>query len=223
MRLLIVISSLLFLGCSIKSGSEIVSMNGIEIEKLIAVKLEKQSGKKFEPLKKIIWVHDASIHNGFRQADSIVAGLQIPFVRSTMAMEIVRRNSDQIGKNGNYIFLKNLEFDKSGNSYYDIAIVQCSDQFELVKYMHTNGLNYNVTNEQIIERLRKWNMDSPFKIITADEDRIEADFIQLPKDLNKFASDIYSFCPDVIDQGAGSEENLIKYFKTEKSFWLWWD
>lgn len=225
MRLLITLTFLTLLGCQQQTGSgENISINGLEINKFLIEKIENESGKKFEPLIKTIWVNDPTIENGFKQADSVVTGVQIPFVKDVTARKIVRDYLPKFFPSGHYIYLKNLDFDENfQNSYYDIAIIKCKDQFELIKFAQTNGLNYDVTNEHVIDKLKKWNSVSPFIIVTADEDRIEADFIELPTDLESFAKDIYEFCPDVIDQGAGSEEDLIKYFKTEKSFWLWWD
>jgi hypothetical protein len=46
---------------------------------------------------------------------------------------------------------------------------------------------------------------------------------QLPPDLKKFTKEIYEFCPDVIDQGYGSMKDMIKSYKEDKYFWMWWD
>jgi hypothetical protein len=201
-----------------------VSINGLELSPQLIDNIESETGKKFVPLKKTIWVEDKTLKNGFVQADSIVNGIQIDFVQENIAKKIVREHISKLSSSGHYIYLKNLSFDDSfRNSFYDISIIKCQDQFELVKFVQTNGINYDITNEDVINKLMKWHEKSPFIIVVADEDRIEADFIKLPTDLNAFTQDIYEFCPDVIDQGAGSEEELIKYFKSEKSFWLWWD
>ena len=119
--------------------------------------------------------------------------------------------------------LTTFKVDKKFQMFYDIIIIKATDQFEVVKYEETSGGNYDISNDRVIEQLKKWNQDSPFTIIVADYNGVEADFYKLPKDLNQFAKDIYKFCPDTIEQGSGSEEELVKHFLNEKSFWLWWD
>jgi hypothetical protein len=225
MRLFLPAIILLF-GCQPKTTGiqEKVSINGLNIDKSILTELEDVSGKKTEPRKMTVYVSDPGSESGFREADSVVNGLEIPFVEGEKARALVRASLEKVKKEGNYIYLTNLSFDDEiRNAYYDIEIVNVADQFDLVKQMQTSGINYDVSNDQVVEKLRAWNQNSPFSIITVDQDRIEADFIKLPPDLNAFAADMYEFCPDVIDQGAGSEEELISYFKSEKSFWLWWD
>jgi hypothetical protein len=225
MRLLVLLTFFALLGCKQRTDSgEKVSMNGVELSKFIVENIEQASGKKFEPLKRAIWVEDSTNENGFNQTDSVLNGIQIPFIESTRAKKIVREYLPKLTPSGHYIYLKNMDFDETfENSYQDIAIIKCKDQFELVKFAQTSGPNYDITNEDVIAKLRQWHAVSPFVIVAADEAGIEADFVELPKDLASFAKDMYAFCPDVVEQGAGSEENLIKYFRTQKSFWLWWD
>jgi len=44
------------------------------------------------------------------------------------------------------------------------------------------------------------------------------------EDLDSFAKDLYSFCPDVVDQGAGSHEALVQALKQSNGdVTLWWD
>ena len=225
MRLIVVFLFLSFYSCQQQiDTSKNISINGIEINRSLLEKIEWKAGKKFQPRKEIKWVKDETSKSGFSKTDSIVSGIEIPFVKEKLARKVVRENLTEFQQAGYYIYLKNLDFDKEySNSYYDVAVIKCKDQFELVKLVGTSGVNYEVTNEEIIKKLKLWYRESPFVIIVADEDRIEANFSKLPADLSKFAKDVYSFCPDVIDQGAGSEQKLIEYFRNEKAFWLWWD
>ena len=54
-------------------------------------------------------------------------------------------------------------------------------------------------------------------------DWFEAAFETPPKDYTKFAREVYAFCPDIVDQGAGSVEELAKEIERTKSVYLWWD
>lgn len=201
-----------------------MSLNGIGISSDLLEEIERQAGKKFEPRKQAHWVEDTTSQRGFNKADSIVPGIQISFVNDLVARAIVRENLSAFQQAGYYIYLTNLRFDKLyWNSHYDIAVIKCRNQFELVKLIGTSGVNYDVTNEEVVKTLELWHRASPFLIIGADEDMIEADFLKLPADLNKFAEAVANFCPDVIEQGAGSQKALVEHFESKKAFWLWWD
>jgi hypothetical protein len=54
-------------------------------------------------------------------------------------------------------------------------------------------------------------------------DWAEANFIQKPTNMTKFAQELYEFCPDVVDQGAGSIEELEKEMNAFDILYLWWD
>ncbi|MCH2196996.1 MAG: DUF4253 domain-containing protein [Kordia sp.] len=46
---------------------------------------------------------------------------------------------------------------------------------------------------------------------------------KLPNDIKTFTSEVYEFCPDVIDQGYSFMEEMISDYNESKDFWLWWD
>ena len=41
--------------------------------------------------------------------------------------------------------------------------------------------------------------------------------------MDPFAKEVYTFCPDVVDQGVGSIEALEEAIKEMHGVWLWWD
>jgi hypothetical protein len=104
-----------------------------------------------------------------------------------------------------------------------IGILKGTDQYEIVRIMHTNGDDYDISNQDVLERLKEWEIHSPFNIIGADNDWVELEFRSLPRDLKAFAEEVYDFCPDAVDQGPGSVEGLIKDIKKTKRLLLWWD
>ncbi len=53
--------------------------------------------------------------------------------------------------------------------------------------------------------------------------RIHAYMQKLPEDISKFTDEVYKFCPDVIDQGYESMNEMVKDYNNNKYFWLWWD
>ena len=104
-----------------------------------------------------------------------------------------------------------------------IGILKGTDKYEILRIMHTNGDDYDISNQDVIERLKEWEIHSPFDIIGADNDWVEIEFRSLPRDLKAFAEEVYDFCPDAVDQGPGSVKGLIKDIIRTKRLFLWWD
>ena len=91
-----------------------------------------------------------------------------------------------------------------------IGILKGTDQYEILRIMHTNGDDYDISNQDVIERLKEWETHSPFDIIGADNDWVEIEFKILPKDLKAFTEEVYDFCPDAVDQGPGNTAELCE-------------
>ncbi len=104
-----------------------------------------------------------------------------------------------------------------------IGILKGTDQYEILRIMHTDGDDYDISNEDVIERLKEWEKNSPFDIIGADNDWVEIEFRTLPKDLKAFAEEVYDFSPDTVDQGPGNVGGLLTEIQRTKRVFLWWD
>jgi len=104
-----------------------------------------------------------------------------------------------------------------------IGIIKGSDQYEILRIMHTDGDEYDITNEEVIDRLKEWETIAPFDIIGADSDWVELEFKTLPKDLKAFAAEVIDFSPDAVEQGAGSIEELMKEIRKTNRLFLLWD
>ena len=193
---------------------------GIEINSEILNQIKDETGKQGEKLKREIWKY---YRDKEEEKYVLEKGVIFKFIKENKAHEIFNKFHDKLFKNGNYLFLTNLDFDDSYDTYYDVVIIRCSDQFELISLIGTDGVNYDLYNDDIVKQLKDWHKKVGFKIETVDGARIHAYMENLPSDLNQFTKDVYKFCPDVIDQGYGSMEEMIKDYKESKYFWLWWD
>ena len=98
-----------------------------------------------------------------------------------------------------------------------------TDELQIVKWRQTNGINFNLSNIDLIRELSEWKNWCRFEVLGVGTDFIELKFINLPEDTTKFVNDIYSFCPDTIDQGVGEIEFLEKELLNTKLLQLWWD
>lgn len=103
-----------------------------------------------------------------------------------------------------------------------IGVLKGTDQYEILRVMHTDGGEYDVSNDDVIERLKEWEKTSSFDIIGAESDWVELEFKTLPKDLHAFVEEVYEFCPDAVDQGPGSVEGLIKEIRRTNRLFLSW-
>jgi len=104
-----------------------------------------------------------------------------------------------------------------------IGVIKGTDQYDILRIMYTNGDDYDISNQDVIERLKEWEKASPFDIIGADNDWVEIEFKTLPKDLKSFAEEVYDFSPDSVDQGPGSTTELADEIRQTKRLFLWWD
>ncbi|MBE9240229.1 DUF4253 domain-containing protein [Synechocystis salina] len=67
----------------------------------------------------------------------------------------------------------------------------------------TNGINYDITTEDLIAKLQQWDGQYGIEITEVAFDSLIVHFKKLPAGLAALAREIYEFCPDVIDQGFG--------------------
>ena len=104
-----------------------------------------------------------------------------------------------------------------------IGIIKGSDQYDILRVMHTNGDEDDVGHDEVIEKLKGWGKRCTFDIIGAENDWVEIEFRIMPRDLKDFADDVYDFSPDTVDEGAGSIAALIKEINTTRKLMLWWD
>ena len=73
----------------------------------------------------------------------------------------------------------------------------------------TNGINYDITTEDLIAKLQQWDGQYGIEIGEVTFDSLIVRFENLPTDLKALAEEIYEFCPDVIDQGFGCFDDIL--------------
>jgi len=106
---------------------------------------------------------------------------------------------------------------------YKIGVLKGTDQYEILRIMHTDGDDYDISNKDVIDWLKELERKAPFDIIGADSDWVEIEFKKVPKDLKTIAEEVYDFSPDTIDQGPGSVDELVKEIRKTNRLFLWWD
>jgi len=121
---------------------------------------------------------------------------------------------------GYQIFI--CEKDKN-DRVYQIGVIQSADQFDILRVMETNGENYNITTNHIVQKLQDWNSKYAFTIIGASSEWVEALFTQMPVNTDQFANEVYEFCPDVVEKGSGSVKFLGRQISETGILYLWWE
>ncbi len=104
-----------------------------------------------------------------------------------------------------------------------IGVLKGADQYDILRIMQTNGADHEITNDDVIERLKDWEKTSPFDIIGADYNWVEIEFRRLPQELREFAEEVSDFCPDAVDENAGGTQALADDLARTKRLLLLWE
>lgn len=134
------------------------------------------------------------------------------------AIEYVKRLKTKFREKGYLIFVFESEDDKKG-----LAVIKGNDDLEILRYRRTDGINYDLGNNDVVKKISEWKTKYGLTVIGCSRDWLQVEFDKLPTDLDAFANEVYEFCPDSVDQGVGSIENLKEVIVEMKGLWLWWD
>ncbi len=104
-----------------------------------------------------------------------------------------------------------------------IAVVNSRDEYEFLAIVRTSGVNHDLEHDDVIARYRKWDQRYNLSLTGAGQDWLEATFGVAPDDWLVFAQEVYEFCPDVVDQGAGDLVSLSEEMRRRNVVYLWWD
>lgn len=116
-------------------------------------------------------------------------------------------------KQGVYVF----------ESKYHLGVYPGSDKYEIIRAVGTNGCNYDLSTEEIVGRLQELEKEQPFILTGIGQDFLRGKFTTPIKDSKKLARRLYEFCPDIVDQGAGTVANAALELKRTNQLFLWWD
>lgn len=102
-------------------------------------------------------------------------------------------------------------------------MIKTKDQFDILRYQATNGGNYGIDTDSIVNVLKRWDEKYKIEILGADYDWVEGQFLNPPKDFNELANSMYHFCPDIVIQGTGTVDALEDELSQSNQLYLWWD
>lgn len=105
----------------------------------------------------------------------------------------------------------------------EVVVALGDNQFDSVRIAATDAVNYDMDTDDLVKKLQEYDAQYGIDIFHAESDTIQFRFEQLPSDLPAFCEDLYQFCPDIVDQGVGSVEELEKVIADSSVVYLWWD
>ncbi len=134
---------------------------------------------------------------------------------------LVQQHQASLQEQGWFLF----RFARDARRRQDIVgLLPTADKYTVIAYLETDGLNYNITTERIIDWLKQVEKKHPFVITEAGLDYVGGTFrnpIGAPRQL---AEQMFAFCPDIVDQGIGSIAHLAEELaKPSPALYLWWD
>lgn len=122
---------------------------------------------------------------------------------------------------GFYLFRCEQHFGIAGQP--DTAgLLPTTNKFEVMAAMDTNGDNYGIGTRGVIAWMRELEQEQPYVLMGIGFDYMEGRFTAPVKDASGLAQRMYHFCPDIVDQGAGTVDKLAKELQKERLY-FWWD
>ncbi len=127
-------------------------------------------------------------------------GVAVAVKRDEIA-PMIAKLQPQILPRGYRVFWSGMN-DASGRTLGDaIVALKTTDEYDILRMRQTNGLNYNVSTEDVLQKLLSWRKECEFEIMGADSAWVAIWFNSLPRSLCAFAEEIYDFGPDTVEQG----------------------
>lgn len=105
----------------------------------------------------------------------------------------------------------------------EVVVAKGDDQFSILRIARSDAVNFGIYTEGIVKKLQQYDQMFGIDIYHAETDTIEFVLKKRPDDMVAFCRDLYEFCPDIVDQGAGSVEELQREIEKAGEVFLWWD
>ena len=142
--------------------------------------------------------------------------------KNSKSMNLVLSLKDKFREKGYSIFL--LENNYGFNKEPDIiAVLKTTDKYSILQQIQTNGINYEIDTDSLISIIKKFDEKYSLELTWASGDCCMFIIHKTPENWLQIAQEAYDVCPDIVEQGAGSVEELAKEMKKDKILFFWWD
>ena len=131
-----------------------------------------------------------------------------------------KAHTDFLAK-GFYLFRFQQNFKINGQPD-KVGLLPTTDPYSVMAVMDTNGNNYNIGTDGVIAWMMELQQEQPFIVTGIGFDYLEGHFTGPVKDPQALAKRMYQFCPDIVDQGTGSVDDLARELGNG-NLYFWWD
>jgi len=204
--------------CKPQSGENVLSTKEKELVEKLAFDSELMTELKITTSNELKQMPSIDEETG-EIADGFYNGICSKIIaENTDATFMVKNLKDKYKEKGYLIFV----FTDNEDQCF-IGVMKGKEEIDIIKYRRTNGINYDLTDKEVIAKLESWKSKNDFYIYGCGRDWLQLEFKELPQDLGKFAKEVYKFCPDIVDQGVGEFKYLREAIVEMKGVYLWWD
>lgn len=136
--------------------------------------------------------------------------------------ELILKLKNDFKTKGYTIFLLKNNSDIN-NEPDHIGVLKTTDKYVVLKHINTNGLNWNITNDSVIKIIKEFDNKYKLELISASSDGCEFIINNEPQDWTEIAEELNKSCPDYVEQGWATIEEIAAEMKKSKRIPFWWD
>lgn len=197
-------------------NSEIAILKSLGISEQLAMEMKYRTGNLIE---------------GLYESQELDEYIEEPKLRGIKSVL-----SEKLDVPSRYHLVKQLQSDSRYKDYHIfccgeyasdqktfLGAIKTADQFECLQIFETNGINYNLTTEDVIKFFQKWHNYVNFLIVEVHFDSVLIQLEHLNFDMDEFARESIEFCPDFL--AVVEDEQQMKQYVIERNGEVdfWWD
>ena len=139
---------------------------------------------------------------------------------TSKARNLIKKLGNKLKQKGYMIYISDSNY---GYAPDQLTILRTTDKYDMLRFEATHGTSYGLYTEDIIRKLQEWDRLYEIDFIAVGNDFIEAHITKMPIDILGFCSELYSFCPDIVEQGTGTIDNLKNEILKTGKIYRWWN
>ncbi len=105
----------------------------------------------------------------------------------------------------------------------ELCVGPGKDQLDILRHARSDAVNYGLETEAVVARLKQLDEQYGIDIFQAETDTVQLELEGEVDDWHALAQQLYELCPDSVDQGVGSVEELEDLIAGTRRVYLWWD
>lgn len=137
------------------------------------------------------------------------------------AESLLRKAHTDFLAKGCYLFRHEQSFGFGGQPD-QFVLLPTTNKFDVMAIVAVNGANYDLYTAGIIQWMKQLEQEQPYVLTGIGFDYMEGYFTTPIQDPRGLARRMYSFCPDIVDQGTETVDKLASELK-KGELYFWWD